>query len=54
MESAQFSQGPVEAMGVPLYLYPDGWITNVRKVGAEPTATVEPHETWRPPTIMAW
>jgi hypothetical protein len=49
MESAQFYQGTADAMGVPLYIYPDGLVTNVRKVGAEPTATIEPHATWSPP-----
>jgi len=49
MESAQFYQGTADAMGVPLYLYPDGSVTNVRKVSAEPTVTIVPHETWRPP-----
>ena len=35
-------------MGVALYLYPDGSVTNLRTVGIEPTATIEPHECWRP------
>jgi len=48
MESAQFYQCTADAMGVPLYFYPDGSVTNVRKIGAEPTATIEPQETWRP------
>jgi len=48
MESAQFYQCTADAMGVPLYFYPDGSVTNVRKIGAEPTATIEPHEVWRP------
>jgi hypothetical protein len=48
MESAEFYQGAADAIGVPLYVYPDGSITNVRKLGAEPTAMIEPHETWRP------
>jgi len=48
MECAQFYQGTADAMGVPLYVYPDGSVTNVRKIGAAPTATIEPHETWRP------
>jgi hypothetical protein len=49
MERAEFYQGTADAMGVPLFLYPDGSVTNVRKVGAEPAATIEPHERWRPP-----
>jgi hypothetical protein len=29
--------------------YPaDGSVTNFRKADAEPTATIEPHESWRP------
>ena len=48
MECAQFYQGTADAMGVPLYVYPDGSVTNVRKIGAAPTATIEPHETLRP------
>jgi len=35
-------------MGVPLYLYPDGSVINVRRAGADPAATIEPQETWRP------
>ena len=49
MKTAEFYQSMADAMGVPLYLYPDGSVTNFRKVGAEPTATIEPHESWRPP-----
>ena len=48
MECAQFYQGAADAMGVPLYVYPDGSVTNVRKIDAEPTATIEPNATWRP------
>jgi hypothetical protein len=48
MESAERYQGTANAMGVPLYLYPDGSVANVRKVGAEPTATIEPHDSWKP------
>jgi len=48
MENALFYQGTADAMGVPLFPYPDGSVTNVRKVDAKPTATIEPHETWRP------
>jgi hypothetical protein len=48
MESVQLYQGTADAMGVPFYLYPDGSVTNVRKVDAEPAATIKPHEIWRP------
>ena len=49
MKTAEFCQSTADAMGVLLYLYPDGSVTNFRKVGAEPAATIEPHESWRPP-----
>jgi hypothetical protein len=49
MKTADFYQSTADAMGVLLYLYPDGSITNFRKVDAEPTATIEPRESWRPP-----
>ena len=48
MKTANFHQGTADAMGVALYLCPDGSVTNSRKVGVEPTATIEPHERWRP------
>jgi hypothetical protein len=48
MKTAGFYQGTADVMGVALYLYPDGSVTNLRKVGIEPTATIEPHERWRP------
>ena len=35
-------------MGVALYLYPDGSVTNSRKIGIQPTATIEPHDQWKP------
>jgi hypothetical protein len=35
-------------MGVALYLYPDGAVTNSPIVGVEPTAIIEPHELWKP------
>jgi hypothetical protein len=41
-------QGTADAMGVALYLYLDGSVTNSRKVGVEPTATIEPHLRWKP------
>ena len=50
MESAKFYQDTADAMGVPLYLCPDGLVTDILKPGAEPTATIEPHRTWRPTT----
>jgi hypothetical protein len=48
MKTAGFYQGTADAMGVALYLYPDGSVTNLRKVGIEPTAKIEPQERWRP------
>jgi hypothetical protein len=48
MKTAVFYQGTADAMGVALYLYPDGSVTNLRKVGIEPIATIEPHERWKP------
>jgi len=47
MKNADFYQGTADATGVALYLCPDGSVTNSRKVGVEPTATIEPHEHWR-------
>ena len=49
MKTAGFYQSTADAMGVLLYLYPDGSVTNIRRVDTEPTATIEPHESWRPP-----
>ena len=49
MKTAEFYQSTADAMGVLLYLYPDGSVTNFRKVGAELAATIEPHENWKPP-----
>ena len=49
MKTAEFYQSTADAMGVPIYLYPDGSVTNFRKVGAELAATIEPHENWKPP-----
>ncbi len=48
MKTEGFYQSAADAMGVALYVYPDGSVTNLRKVGVEPTATIEPHERWRP------
>ena len=48
MKTADFYQGAADAMGVALYLYPDGSVTNLRKVGVEPSATIEPREHWQP------
>lgn len=47
MKTADFYQGTADALGVALYLYPDGSVTNARSLGVEPTATIEPHEHWR-------
>jgi hypothetical protein len=49
MKTADFYRSTADAMGVPLYLYPDGSVTNLRKPGIEPAATIEPHAPWRPP-----
>ena len=49
MKTANFYQAAADAMGVALDVYPDGSVTNLRKVGVEPTATIEPHECWKPP-----
>jgi hypothetical protein len=48
MKTADFYQGTADAVGVPLYLYPDSSVTNFRKLDVEPTATIEPHERWKP------
>jgi hypothetical protein len=48
MKTADFYQVTADAMGVALYLYPDGSVTNSRKVGIEVTATIEPQERWKP------
>jgi hypothetical protein len=49
MKTADFYQSTADAIGVPLYLYPDGSGTNSRRIGVEPVAIVEPHERWRQP-----
>ena len=49
MQTAGFYQATADAMGVVLYLYPDGSVSNYRKADAEPAATIEPHGSWRPP-----
>ena len=48
MKTASFYQSTADAMGVALYIYSDGSVTNSRKDGVEPTATIEPHERWKP------
>jgi hypothetical protein len=48
MKTADFYQGTADAIGVPLYLYPDGTVTNSRRIGVQPIAIIEPHERWRP------
>jgi hypothetical protein len=48
MKTRGYYQGMADAMGVALYLYPDGSVTNLRKVDVEPTETIEPHEHWKP------
>ena len=54
MKTADFYQGTADAMGVALYLYPDGSVTNTPKVGVEPTATIEPHARWRAARSRSW
>jgi hypothetical protein len=49
MNTADLHQATADALGVRLYLYPDGSVTNVLKDGIEPTTTIEPHKYWRPP-----
>ena len=49
MQTAEFYQRIADAMGLSLYIYPDGSVTNSRKIGAEPAATVQPQGTWKPP-----
>ncbi len=48
MKTADFYQVTADAMGVALYLYRDGSVTNSRKVGIEVSATIEPQERWKP------
>jgi hypothetical protein len=49
MKTASFYQSTADAMGVLLYFYADGSVTNYRKLDTEPTALIEPHGSWRPP-----
>jgi hypothetical protein len=49
MQTARFYQATADAMGLVLYLYPDGSVSNYRKADAEPTAKIEPHASWRQP-----
>ena len=44
MKTADFYQSTADALGVALYLYPDGSVTNSPRVGVEPAATIKPHE----------
>ncbi|HEV2100953.1 MAG TPA: hypothetical protein VGR45_18750 [Stellaceae bacterium] len=46
MRTAALYQSTADAMGVVIYLYPDGSATNLRKVDVEPMATIEPR--WKP------
>ena len=48
MKPTDFYQDTADAMGVALYLYPDGSVTNSRKAGIEPTAMIEPQDHWKP------
>ena len=47
MQTASFYQATADAIGVVLYLYPDGSVSNCRKADAEPAATIEPHASWK-------
>ena len=49
MRTAGFYQSTADAIGVLLYLYADGSVTNYRKLDTEPTALIEPNGNWRPP-----
>ncbi len=49
MKTPGFYQGAADAIGVALYLYPDGSVTNLRKAGVEPSATIEPRTLWKRP-----
>ena len=48
MRSANDYQSTADAIGVTLYLYADGTVTNYRKADTEPTVMIEPHGSWRP------
>ena len=48
MRTVDIYQGAADALGVALYLYPDGSVTNLLKAGLEPSATIEPREHWKP------
>lgn len=49
MKTASFYQNTADAIGVPLYLYADGTVTNYRRLDTELTAMIEPHGSWGPP-----
>ena len=48
MKTVDIYQGAADALGVALYFYPDGSVSNLRKAGVEPFATIEPREHWKP------
>jgi hypothetical protein len=48
MKTAGLYQSTADAMGLVLCIYPDGSVTNLRKAGVEPSATIEPQERWKP------
>jgi hypothetical protein len=48
IKSADFYQRAADAIGIQLYLYADGSVTNYRKVGIEPAAMIEPRESCKP------
>jgi hypothetical protein len=53
MKTAEFYQSTADAMGVLLYLYPHGSVTNFRKAGAEPPPRSSPTRVVDLPEIMA-
>jgi len=48
MRTVDIYQGAADSLGVALYLYPDGSVSNLRKTGIEPFAMIEPREQWKP------
>lgn len=52
MKTVDFYQGTADAIGVPLYLYPDGSVTNLRKRSSPPRRLSLTSAGARP-TIMA-
>lgn len=48
MKTADYYQSTADALGLVLYLYADGSITNSHKLDTEPVAMIEPHDHWGP------